>query len=42
MSNISKTGPALLPPVVPKAGSLYVYYLGTDSLTWEEEKKQLT
>ena len=41
ISNISETGPALLPPVLPKAGSLYVYYLGTDSSTWEKKKKQL-
>ena len=40
ISNISETGPALLPPV-PKAGSLYFYYLETDSSTWEKKKKQL-
>ena len=37
MSKFPETGP-LLPPVLPKAGSFYVYYLGTDSTAWDKKE----
>ena len=31
----------LIPPVLPKAGSFYLYYLGTDCSAYESKKKKL-